>query len=80
MTHLQLFNKQSACGSSDGERSSFIDLVDCERCREWHKINNLATSLLPVAMYGLDEGDPFGDAEEDMKARLYAEFQERQNG
>ena len=81
MTHLLLFNEQLACGAPLGPWSNFIQLVDCEKCLGWHKANNFAKSLVTITLLDYeDEGDAFDEANDDMNARLAAEFRERQNG
>jgi len=87
MVHLLLSNGQLACGAEGGS-SSFIQLVNCGRCHAWHNTNELAKSLVGFYDYleeeipaiETKEGDAFDEANDDMNARLAAEFRERQNG
>ena len=76
MTHLRLFDDNRSCGSHEGLCSDYISEVTCKTCVEWNETNSLARSALGFSQFDYDEASPFDEANDDMNARIYAEYQE----
>jgi len=77
MVHLRLFDGNRACGTHEGLCSDFISEVSCQTCIEWKEANSLARSALGFSIYDYEEAGAFEQANDDLNARIYAEYKER---